>query len=454
MNQRLSVADTVGLGLMVFAFFFGAGNIIFPPLEGQHAGQSVLWAILGFLITAVGLPLIAIIAVARANGGLPTMTADLPKGTGTFVTVLLFIVIGPLFAAPRTGLVAYEMAARPLLGGSGQVIHISAFDLSLNADQMWITALFFVLTLLFAWSRGKLIDYIGKLLTPILFILLICLAIGVVVSPQGEVMPATENYQGVAFSKGFLGGYNTMDTFLSLSFGMLFIDLLRSKGVTEPKACARYLTIAGLIAAVGLVVVYIALFWLGATSALIAPGADNGGAILAAYVHALFGEPGKWILACVVLLACLTTAIGLLSACADYFSTLTPFSYRGWLIALCVISAVVANVGLSRLIVLSVPVLLLLYPLAIVLLALTFSRNWLANPRFSYRFVMLIALVFSLLDTVKATLETAGLKASDASGLLALHTQYVPLSDQGMGWVVPSAIAFAVVLCWPKSQKI
>ncbi|MEG2829462.1 MAG: branched-chain amino acid transport system II carrier protein [Edwardsiella sp. (in: enterobacteria)] len=440
MQQRLSMADTLGLGLMTFAFFLGAGNIIFPPLEGQMAGENVLYAMGGFLLTAVGLPLVSIIAVASAGGGLPAMTRDLPRGTGTFA-------IGPAFAAPRTGLVAFEMAIRPLLGSqSDSALQIGG--VTLDGAQMAVTALFFVVTLALAWSRGKLIDSVGKLLTPMLFLLLVVLALGVLLRPQGEIVAPVEAYQTMAFSKGFIGGYNTMDTFAALMFGMLLVDVLRGKGVTAPRACFRYLSIAGVIAAIGLAFVYVSLFWLGATSSSVAPGASNGGVVLAAYVQALFGQPGQWILSLVVLLACLTTAVGLVSACADYFSTLTPLRYRQWVVLLCVICAVVANVGLSRLIALSVPVLMALYPLAIALVVLTFIRRWLRNPLVGYRLVMLVALLCSLMDGARA----AGAESGWLGELLAWQMRTMPLAADGMAWVLPSALALLVALLLPGAR--
>ncbi|MGL4861459.1 MAG: branched-chain amino acid transport system II carrier protein [Enterobacteriaceae bacterium] len=445
MTQRLSIADTIGLGFMTFAFFLGAGNIIFPPLEGQLAGTQVLASMAGFLLTAVGLPLAAIIAVARAGGGLPAMSRDLPKGTGVFAAVLLFIIIGPAFATPRTGLVAYEMAIRPLFpmvdAWSEAEIYLPSLDLHLDFSQMLATSLFFLVTLFFSWSRGKLIGYIGKVLTPALFLLLICLAVGVLLKPQGELMAPVGEYNHLAFSKGFLGGYNTMDTFAALMFGILLVDILRGKGVTELKSCARYLTLAGIIAAAGLAFVYISLFWLGATSGVIAPGASNGGEILAAYVQALFGEAGQWILSGVVLLACLTTSVGLISACADYFSSLTAIRYRPWVVILSVICSVVANVGLSRLISLSIPALLTLYPLAIVLVVLTFIRPWLKHPALVYRVVMLVTLLCSLIDA----LRSIGVQSKGIGSVVAWYSEHIPFVEQGMAWTLP-ALATLVVL--------
>lgn len=406
---------------MTFAFFLGAGNIIFPPQAGLSAGENLLPAMFGFLSTAVGLPLIGIIAVAVAGGGWQGLTRDLPPKVATLMAVLIFIIIGPAFAAPRTGLVAYEMAVKPFLGADAGQASLTVFSV-----------VFFSVALFFAWSRGKLIDMIGKFLTPALFAVLAVLAIAVFVSPQGEILPAQGEYAEMAFTKGFLEGYNTMDTFAALMFGMLIVDVIRSKGVTDEKATCTYLIYAGLIAAAGLAFVYISLFYLGATSSVVAVGADNGGAILAAYVQALFGPVGQIILSTIVLLACLTTAIGLISACSDYFSSLTKLSYEKWAVMLAVICAVIANVGLNQLIALSIPVLFALYPVAVALVALTFVRKWMPNPRAAYRMVLTVSLLFSLIDAAK-------FMGIDMSALNVL-----PLFDFGMAWLLPTVAAMVI----------
>ncbi len=406
---------------MTFAFFLGAGNIIFPPLAGQLAGENMLSAMSGFLVTAVGLPLVGIIAVAMAGGGWQGLTRDLPSKVATLMAVLIFIIIGPAFAAPRTGLVAYEMAVKPFL--------------SVDAGQASLTTfsvIFFAIALFFAWSRGKLIDMIGKFLTPALFVVLAVLAIAVFVNPQASIVAAQGEYATQAFTKGFLEGYNTMDTFAALMFGMLIVDVIRSKGISDEKTTCTYLIYAGLIAAAGLAFVYISLFYLGATSSTVAPNAGNGGVILTAYVMALFGAPGQVILSAIVLLACLTTAIGLISACADYFSSLTPMSYKKWAVVLAVICAVVANVGLNQLIALSVPVLFALYPVAIALVALTLVRKWLPNPRLAYRVVLLVSFIFSMIDVAKYLKFDVSMFSS------------LPLFNYGMAWVLPTLVALVI----------
>ncbi len=406
---------------MTFAFFLGAGNIIFPPLAGQLAGENMLSAMSGFLVTAVGLPLVGIIAVAMAGGGWQGLTRDLPSKVATLMAVLIFIIIGPAFAAPRTGLVAYEMAVKPFLSADAGQASLTTFSV-----------IFFAIALFFAWSRGKLIDMIGKFLTPALFIVLAVLAIAVFVNPQASIVAAQGEYSTQAFTKGFLEGYNTMDTFAALMFGMLIVDVIRSKGISDEKTTCTYLIYAGLIAAAGLAFVYISLFYLGATSSTVAPNAGNGGVILTAYVMALFGAPGQVILSAIVLLACLTTAIGLISACADYFSSLTPMSYKKWAVVLAVICAVVANVGLNQLIALSVPVLFALYPVAIALVALTLVRKWLPNPRLAYRVVLLVSFIFSMIDVAKYLKFDVSMFSS------------LPLFNYGMAWVLPTLVALVI----------
>ncbi|MEZ8011164.1 branched-chain amino acid transport system II carrier protein [Vibrio sp. 10N.222.54.F12] len=429
MKQSLKLTDIMALGFMLFAFFLGAGNIIFPPLAGQLAGDHFLPAMSGFLLTAVGLPLITIVAVAVAGGSWGHLTKDLPKQAATIMAVLIFIIIGPAFAAPRTGLVAYEMAVKPFFIDATQV-HLTLFSIA-----------FFVVAMFFSWSQGKLIDVIGKVLTPALFVGLVVLAVAVFINPQGDVLAAHGEYITQPLTKGFLEGYNTMDTFAALMFGMLIVDAIRSKGVTDRAATTKYLISAGCIAAAGLAFVYISLFFLGATSATVAAGADNGGAILSLYVQSLFGPSGQLVLSVIVLLACLTTAIGLVSACSDYFSSLTPLSYKTWVIINGVACATVANVGLSQLISLSVPVLFALYPVAIALVALTFLRSRFPNPKAAYRAVVLVSLLFALIDGAKV----AGMDVSAMNML--------PLFEIGMGWLLPTTAAIICMFFVGKSTE-
>ncbi|SJL85306.1 branched-chain amino acid transport system II carrier protein [Vibrio palustris] len=416
MNQRLKLTDIIAIGFMLFAFFLGAGNIIFPPQAGQLAGHNLLPAMSGFLATAVGLPLAGIIAVAIAGGSWGHLTKDLPVKVSTVIASLMFIIIGPAFAAPRTGLVAYEMGVKPLLNNPG----VSSLAI--------YSVVFFAVAMFFAWSQGKLIDMIGKLLTPVLFICLAILAVAVFIDPQGGLMAAQKQYAVAPFTTGFFEGYNTMDTFASLMFGILVVEGLRSKGITDKKATTKYLISAAFIAAAGLAFVYISLFYLGATSSSIASGAANGGDILSLYTQALFGGYGQVVLSIIVTLACLTTAIGLLSAVSEYFSGISRLSYHQWVVITGVTCALVANVGLNQLISISIPVLFALYPVAIALVALAFIRRYLPNPVLAYRAVLSVAFIFALFDAAKV------------SGLDVSWLSFLPLFDKGLGWLSPSCV--------------
>ncbi|GAA5216710.1 branched-chain amino acid transport system II carrier protein [Corallincola platygyrae] len=435
-SKQLSTGDIFALGFMTFAFFLGAGNIIFPPLAGQQAGTEFYWAMAGFLFTAVGLPLVTLLACAKAGGGLPRMTRLLPKQIGIAITLAIFIVIGPAFATPRTSLVAFEMGFKPFLGEA--------------ESQSWILLAysigFFVVASGLALHRGNLIDYIGKILTPVLILLLLVLSITVLVNPQGTAAAPSGDYLTQPFTKGFLEGYNTMDTFGALMFGMLIVDVLHKKEISDTKLQTRYLIFASIIAASGLAFVYMSLFYLGVTSSELAPGAENGGKIFAIYVQALFGGPGKLILAAVVTLACLTTAVGLISACADYFNKLwQKLSYQAWVVVIAVLCAVVANVGLTQLIAISVPVLFALYPVAIALVILNLIVDKLPRPKSAFYLVLSVALLLALIDAVKVT----GLVNKEAFDF----AEALPLFSYGLAWLLPVTVALVISFFMPKKAE-
>ncbi|RTR34941.1 branched-chain amino acid transport system II carrier protein [Shewanella atlantica] len=439
-NKQMTMGDTLGLGFMTFAFFLGAGNLIFPPLAGFMAGENMTLAMIGFLITAVTLPLITLIAVAKANGKVMGL---LPAFAATAFAVAIYIVIGPAFAAPRAGLVAYEMGFKPFLEDSSATFMVAG--ITLNVSQLIYSVIFFGGAMLLALYPGKLLDSVGKVLTPIMLILLVGLAASVFLLPGAEVGQAVGDYQSNPLTKGILEGYNTMDTLASLIFGMLIIDILRRKGVSDSKQQTKYLIRAALIAAAGLAFVYISLFYLGATAGDIAVGADNGGVILTKYVNHEFGSLGQILLAAVVTLACLTTVIGLVTACSEFFNELfTKISYRKFVVIISVICATVANVGLSQLISISVPVLYTIYPVAIALVAVTFLTEKFAMPEFSHRIVLSVALLFGVIDGLKA----AGIDMS--------LTDFMPLHNEGMAWLLPTGLTILACLFVkkPKSEPL
>lgn len=423
---RLKGSDLLALGFMTFALFLGAGNIIFPPSAGMAAGSNMGMAAFGFLLTGVGLPLLTIVALARVGGGMALLTAPLGKAAGIAFAVAVYLAIGPLFATPRTAVVSFEMGVAPFTGDSSVAL-------------MVYTIAYFAAVMFLSLNPGRLVDRIGKFITPVLLAALLVLGGAALLNPAGGIGQTSPEYQSAPFVQGFLQGYLTMDTLGALVFGIVIAMAIRDRGVTDSKLITRYSIIAGLIAAVGLSLVYLALFYLGATSQGIAGEAQNGVQILTAYVQHTFGTAGSLLLAVVITLACLTTAVGLLTACGEFFSELLPVPYRVVVGVLGVFSLLVANQGLTQLISLSVPVLVGLYPLAIVLICLSLLDSFWLSSRRVFIPVMSIALIFGF----EAALSAAGFKQ-----LVPAFFSQLPLSEQSLGWVLPvlATLVIAVIV--------
>ena len=422
--NALKRPDILALGFMTFALFLGAGNIIFPPSAGMAAGENIGLAALGFLLTGVGLPLLTIVALARVGGGMAQLTAPLGKGAGILFAVAVYLAIGPLFATPRTAVVSFEMGVAPFVGNSATSLLIYSLA-------------FFAAVLFLALNPGQLVDRVGKFITPVLLAALLVLGGAALLLPAGEIGQVAGDYQAAPFVQGFLQGYLTMDTLGALVFGIVIATAIRDRGVSNTALVTRYSMIAGLIAAVGLSLVYLALFYLGATSQGIAGEAQNGVQILTAYVQHTFGTAGSLLLAVVITLACLTTAVGLLTACGEFFSKLLPFSYRTVVVTFGLFSLLVANQGLTQLISFSIPVLVGLYPLAIVLVGLSLLDGfWLSSARI-FRPVLAVTLIFGLVDGIAA--------AGWGDWVPAVFSQ-LPLADQSLGWLLPVLVTLLLAV--------
>ncbi|MCJ8168991.1 branched-chain amino acid transport system II carrier protein [Atopomonas sediminilitoris] len=422
--NALKSQDILALGFMTFALFLGAGNIIFPPAAGLAAGTHVWSAAAGFLLTAVGLPLLTLLAIARVGGGMAELTAPLGRIAAIVFGVAVYLTIGPLFATPRTAVVSFEMGVAPFVGNSAVALAL-------------YTAIFFASVLWLSLRPGELLDRVGKFITPILLLSLVLLGGAAVLFPAGEIAAPKAEYLQAPAIKGFLEGYLTMDTLGALVFGIVITTAIRDRGVSNEQLISRYTVYAGVIAAIGLALVYVAFFYLGAASQSIAADAPNGVAVLTAYVQHVLGTPGLVLLACVIILACLTTAVGLLTACGEYFAALLPVSYRTVIISLAVFSFLVANQGLTQLISVSIPVLVGLYPLAIALLVLNLLKPVWQNPALVFRAVMLTALVFGVCDG----LAVAGLLDEQLKQWL----MQLPLGADSLGWLLPVCVVLVAV---------
>ncbi len=258
MTHQLKSRDIIALGFMTFALFVGAGNIIFPPMVGLQAGEHVWTAAIGFLITAVGLPVLTVVALAKVGGGVESLSTPIGKVAGILLAVVCYLAVGPLFATPRTATVSFEVGIAPLTGDGPLPLLI-------------YSVIYFALVILVSLYPGKLLDTVGNFLAPLKIIALIVLAVAAIIWPAGPISDALEAYRTAPFSNGFVNGYLTMDTLGAMVFGIVIVNAARSRGVSEARLLTRYTVWAGLMAGVGLTLLYLALFRLGSDSATRGP---------------------------------------------------------------------------------------------------------------------------------------------------------------------------------------
>ncbi len=426
------------IGFMMFSIFFGAGNLIFPPALGQAAGTSTPLAMLGFLTTGVGLPLLGITAIALQGGRyIELINSRTYPWFATALLVVLYLCIGPVFAVPRTGAVSFEIGIRPFLQED-----------SLTVGQAVYTALFFGASYYLSLNPNKLIDRVGKLLTPVLLIVLAVLFIKAFATPLGTILPATGNYIDAPFTQGFQDGYQTMDLLASVAIGTLVVNAVRMRGVTDNRAIGRICLIAGLITVTLMACVYGSLAYLGATSAAVLGHSDNGGQLLASAVSIFFSTAGNGLLAAIIILACLTTSCGMLSGGAWFFNQLLKkkVSYERLLLLFTLFSFAVSNVGLTQIIALAVPFLVTIYPLVIVFVILSLFDRVIGWRKSIYHWALNLTLVFALIDGLNA----AGIHFHPLNQLL---TAYLPFYKLTMGWVVPAICGTAIGLVRSFFQK-
>ena len=414
----LSKKDILILGMMIFSLFLGAGNIIFPPMEGYHAGSSWLWAALGFILTGVFMPFITLIVVTVRGRG-EALSTDLPPWVGVVFWSILYLIIGSTFAMPRVTNVAYEMAWLPLNIYNGEYSHI-LFALVFN-----------IIGMSFMLGRSTMISTIGKFMAPILLVLLIIVGIGVMSDPLSEIIAPSSNYaEGSALVTGMIGGYQTMDVLSAMTFGGIVARAFAVNNVTNSKTIVRYTLAAGVTSVVLLSGLYLCLFYLGATGDMVASTSTNGGQIFSRYINELFGATGLWIMSGIVMLANLTTLVGVTSACADYFSRFHPrLNYPFFVVLFTIATIIISETGLDTLLRVTIPALLLIYPVAIMLVVLQIVRKKLPVVSWSYNATIALTTLFSLCDSLK----NMGLLPQGVEKLLS----YLPFYQEGLTWLIP-----------------
>ena len=439
MKTKLSFRELLAVGSMLFGLFFGAGNLIFPASMGQLAGSRVLTASAGLLVTGVGLPLLGVAALGISRcDGLAALTRRVGKNYSLFFTCLLYLTIGPFFAIPRCATVPFEVGVAPALGGGGGQGALALFSLVFFGAVLW-----------FSLRPGKILTWVGKVLNPLFLVCLAVLVVTALVRPMGPLDAAAPEgtFAQSAFVGGFLEGYNTMDALAGLAFGIVVVQVIRGLGVTEPGAVAVNTVAAGCLGCGLMGVIYLAVAVVGAESRGLYPAASNGGEALLTIARHYFGAFGAVILAVTVTFACVKTAVGLITSCSQTFCELFPHgpSYRVWAVGFCLFSFGAANFGLETILAWATPVLMFLYPLAIVLILLTLCGKFFRQDRTVLRWTIGFTSAAAVLDLLRALPEGTR-NFFHLNGFLNRVSEMLPLMKQGFGWVCPALAGLAAGL--------
>lgn len=448
MKRDLTLKETVVITSMLFGMFFGAGNLIFPAKVGLDAGSNMWSAFAGVFVTAVGIPMLAVVGLGLSRSeGVVELSQRVSRKYSLFFCTLLYLTIGPLFAIPRCASTAFSVGAVNLLPQEGERLYLALFSL-----------VFFAVVLYFSLKPGGIMTWIGKWLNPVFLVFLAVLVIAALAKPISSISAVSpaESYasSGSAFFRGFLEGYNTLDALAGLAFGIVVIDVVRKNGISQPERVAVNTAKAGIFSCLFMGLIYLFITLICAQSAPVCAGADNGGTVLGTIANHYFRSAGSVLMTLIVTFACLKTAIGLVTSCSKAFVDMFPKGpgYTVWAVVFSLVSFGIANFGLTTIVSWCVPVLMFLYPLAITLILLSLSGKFIgANPtvyRTTTAFT-LIAAVFDMIGAVSGMVPGSRVLA----GLKAFARNILPLYDLGLGWILPAAIGFLVGLFLTKRKK-
>lgn len=422
------------VGGMLFSMFFGAGNLILPPLLGLQAGTEAVPAMAGFLLAGIGLPVLGIVAVALCGGVRELAGRVSPLFASVFIA-LVYLTIGPFLAIPRTSSTAYEML-RPLLPGPDVI--------DPNVAAVVFSVAFFAVAFVLALRPGLLSRVLGKFSAPALIVLIVLVVGASVIGGGGEVLEPQAPYSVNAATHGFLTGYQTMDLLAALCFGIVVAANVKQLGARDPKQVAGAISSAGVVAGVLMMVIYCGLGFVGATMGGALPDATNGAAILAASASMHFGEAGAVIVAAIFLIACLNVCTGLISCCSEYFFEAVPrVPLIAWAAAFAVFSCAVSLLGLDAILAFSAPLLGALYPPAIVLVIMGLVHARCDKLSLMWPWAVLSTAVYSVV---------VGLRDAFAPGAW-LPLDALPFADFGLGWVLIAFAGAAVGAAWSLARR-
>lgn len=411
MNRKKHVTDSIVVGFALFAMFFGAGNVVFPPYIGMHAGEQWANGFLFYFIADIGLALVAMFAILHA-GGADNITGRIGHVASKVLMCAVILCIGPMVAIPRTAATTLEMSVTPFFSGISPVV---------------FSIIFFAVILLLSIKQSAVIDIVGKILTPALLIGLLILIVKGFVSPIGDIVDTGVSASEVTVN-GIKSGYQTMDVLAAMAFGIIILSSADEKGYTDSKSAAKMIGIAAALSGVLLLIVYFGLTYLGATVSTVFPTDISRANLVIGIVELLLGKAGLIIFAIVIALACITTAVALVSSAASFFAKLAndKISYSVFVVVICVSSAAISNLGLDMIIAIATPVLDIVYPPMLVLILL----SWFGDKL--HKSVYVSSVAGSLIASVLATASLYGMNVPVIDSL--------PLASLGLGWLTPAAV--------------
>lgn len=418
MNKKTT--DIFVVGFALFSIFFGAGNLLFPPYLGLVSGQDWFISFLGFIIGDAGLALLVIVVAAKNKGILDEILVRGGKKLARFIGCAAILCIGPFLAIPRTAATTFEMSILPFMPNLG------------TAGSVIFSIIFFVATYFLTIKSTKVLDIIGKFLTPVLLLSLLALIIKGVITPIGPMSP-DHMIDRSLFSEGLSQGYLTMDALGASAMAGIMISTLVSKGYTDTKDQISMTIKAGFVSGIALSIVYGGLCYLGATMSTMHDINTSQALLVVAATEGIFGTPGKILLAIMVLFACLTTSIGLTSSAGRYFEDTTDgrLSYEKIVTAICIFSAVVSTFGVNKIIQISIPILQTIYPVMIILVVLTIFTKQIKNDN-TFKGAAYFTFVASILSV-----------ANSLTGAFEF-INVLPLASLGLGWIVPGLVGAVV----------
>ncbi|OOF48816.1 branched-chain amino acid transport system II carrier protein [Rodentibacter genomosp. 1] len=427
-------------GLLLFGMFFGAGNLIFPPALGALSGDHFWPAILGFVLSGVGIAILTlIIGMLNPKGYVDEISQKISPWFATTYLVMLYLSIGPFFAIPRTATVAYEVGVSPMLSAN-----ISEYGLIL------FTLLYFLAAYFIALNPSKILDSIGRILTPI-FALLIVLLVGLGIAKYGAELPqvATGDYIKNAFGTGFIEGYNTLDALASVAFSVVAIQTLKQLGFRSRKEYVSTIWLVGIVVALGFSVLYIGLAYLGnhfpVPMEVMNADINKGVYILSQATQAIFGESAQWFLAVMVAMTCFTTTAGLIVSTAEFFATRFPrFSYKHYATVFTILGLGVANLGLNAIIHFSLPVLLLLYPITIAIVVLVIVDKFFPLSKMGMQLTIALVTFVSLASVLGEQCQVL---------FMTEWINRLPFADLSLPWLIPALVGLLLAMLLPRHKK-